>query len=110
LLEQDLHEIEDRLRDQEDRLQTQKLALESEIRDRDLRVRHWQLELRAKQVCTSIQCGRFVCVVSGAFQQEVRGSGENVFLTSCQIIISVYVMCTVVTETCYKNSRFRNFV
>jgi len=54
LLEQDLHEIEDRLREQEDRLQTQKLALEAEIRDRDLRVQHWQLELRAMQVCTSM--------------------------------------------------------
>ncbi|XP_033609685.1 A-kinase anchor protein 9 isoform X6 [Cryptotermes secundus] len=50
VLEQDLHEIEDCLRDQEDMLQMQKLTLESEICDRDLRIRHWQLELKAKQV------------------------------------------------------------
>ncbi|XP_069680061.1 A-kinase anchor protein 9-like isoform X4 [Periplaneta americana] len=50
LLEQDLHEIEDRLRDQEDKLHTQKLALEAEICNRDLHIRHWQLELRVKQV------------------------------------------------------------
>jgi hypothetical protein len=54
LLEQDLHEIEDRLRDREDMLHTQKLALESEIRDRDLRIQHWELELKAKQVCTVV--------------------------------------------------------
>jgi hypothetical protein len=58
VLEQDLHEIEDHLRDQEDMLQMQKLTLESEIRDRDLRIRHWQLELKAKQVCTVVGlCG-----------------------------------------------------
>jgi hypothetical protein len=79
LLEQDLHEIEDRLRDQEDRLQTQKLALEAEIRDRDLRIQHWQLELRAKQVCCNnmLICSLFNSAVSSSYYIASHGRMTN---------------------------------
>lgn len=49
-LQGNLMALQDKLCSLEEHLQQQKLILEGEIQERELRVRHAQLELRAAQV------------------------------------------------------------
>ncbi|CAG2053330.1 unnamed protein product [Timema podura] len=64
-LELNLREIEDKLKNQEEQLLLQKLSLESEIRSRDLHVRHWQLQAEVNKVHQS------PCVLSVSDQERL---------------------------------------
>lgn len=64
-LERELQHLEERLRQNEAKILNQKGRFESELRNRDLSLKKWQLELRGKQVSTAQSLSNLFSFLSG---------------------------------------------